>query len=54
MGIFSDMELGQIILVGAVIILAFIFGGKNIFRDDGGKGGSKGGSNTNSTGGTEQ
>lgn len=40
MGIFSDMNLGTVILIVAVIGLAIKFGGANVFRDDGKKGGS--------------
>lgn len=52
MGIFSDMELGQIILVVVVIGLAVFFGGKNMFNDNSGsgKGGKSGGSTGGSTG----
>lgn len=44
MGIFSDMETGTKILVIAVLVLIVVFGGKNVLRDDGGKGnkGNKG------------
>lgn len=56
MGIFSDMELGQIIVIIVIIGLCIFFGGKNVLRDDGGsngKGGSGGGNsgsnNSNNT-----
>lgn len=51
MGIFSDMETGHLILIVVVIGAMIFFGGKNVFRDDGGKGGKggKGGSSGGSS-----
>lgn len=40
MGIISDMNIGTVILIVVVIGLAIKFGGGNVFRDDGKKGGS--------------
>lgn len=40
MGIFSDMNLGTVVLIVAILGLAIKFGGSNVFRDDGKKGGS--------------
>lgn len=56
MGIFSDMNLGTVILIVAVIGLAVKFGGGNVFRDDGKKGGSgkSSGGNSSNSGDTPQ
>lgn len=47
MGIFSDMEMGKVVLVVAVLVLMVVFGGKNVFRDDSGSGSNKGSGSSN-------
>lgn len=49
LGIFSDMELGNVILLIVIIGLFIRFGGKHILsdRDGNGKGGKHGGGSSN-------
>lgn len=53
MGIFSDMSLGKLVVIGVIVVLLFVYGGKNVMNDGGNSNsGRKGNGNDNSTGGT--
>lgn len=46
------METGTLIVIGIIVALCFVFGGGNIFKDNGGQSGKGGSGSSNSSNGS--